>query len=144
MRCLRTMAACVGLATSGMAAMAQDKCPKGDAPIFEEDLQAVASCAAAHELHDACAWASSGDAGLSGVVISKCESGFLSKLSKPQKAIYDRRGDRCDAAYPNDTNSMQVFQMSMCREQLSVLYDKAAGAGPIKKAPRWKGPDPAE
>jgi len=43
-------------------AFAEAKCPAGDAPIFEEDLRAAPSCEAAHKLHDACSWGSSGDA----------------------------------------------------------------------------------
>jgi hypothetical protein len=66
-----------GLAVTG-GALAEDKCPKRNAPIFEEELKAVPGCVAAHKLHDTCAWGSSGDAGLSQVVIDKCEAGFLS------------------------------------------------------------------
>jgi hypothetical protein len=55
---------------------AETKCPAGDAPIFEEDVRATPSCEAAHKLHDACAWGSSGDAGLSGAVIEKAKPCF--------------------------------------------------------------------
>ena len=42
----------IALSTGG-AAIAEEKCPKGNAPIFEEDLQAIPDCDAAHALHDA-------------------------------------------------------------------------------------------
>ncbi len=125
-------------------AAAEEKCPKGSAPIFEEDLQSIDDCVAANALHEQCAWGSSGDARLSGVVIPKCEAGFLAKLSKPQRRTYESREQACDAAYVNDTNSMQTLQTSMCREELAVTYFKAAATGAIKKTPRWKGPPAAE
>jgi hypothetical protein len=52
-------------------AFAAAKCPTGNAPIFEDDLRAAPTCEAAHKLHEACSWGSSGDAGLSGAVTEK-------------------------------------------------------------------------
>src|ERR1700761_2440939 len=76
-------------------AFAEAKCPAGDAPIFAEDVRATASCEAAHKLHDACGWGSSGDVALSGAVIEKCEAVFLNHLSPSQKRNYEARQQRC-------------------------------------------------
>lgn len=143
---MRVLFPCVMIAAAlswANAAKAEEKCPKGNAPIFQEDLQAVDGCVAANALHEACAWGSSGDAGLSGVVIPKCEAGFLAKLNKAQHRKYDQRGATCDTAYVDDTTSMQAMQSAMCREELAVTYFKASASGAIKGDPRWKGPAPA-
>jgi hypothetical protein len=128
-----------GLAMTG-GALADDQCPKGNAPIFEDDLKAVRDCIAAHKLHDTCAWGSSGDAGFSQVVIDKCEAGFLSKLDKAQKRIYDARGKTCEKKYERETDSMSTFQTSMCLEGLAATYFTAAASGSLKQTPRWKAP----
>jgi hypothetical protein len=128
-----------GLSLTG-GVLAEDQCPKGSAPIFEDDLKAVPDCIAAHKLHDTCAWGSSGDAGLSQVVIDKCEAGFLSKLDKAQKRVYDARSKSCEKKYTHETDSMSTFQTSMCLEGLAATYFSAAASGPLKQTPRWKAP----
>jgi hypothetical protein len=142
MRVLMRSAVVLAALSCAGAAPAEEKCPKGDAPIFEEDLKSVDGCVAANALHEACAWGSSGDAGLSGVVIPKCEAGFLAKLTKSQRRVYDQRGTTCDTAYVSDTDSMQTMQSAMCREELAVTYFKASASGAIKSNPRWKAQAP--
>jgi hypothetical protein len=128
-----------GMAVTG-GALAEDKCPKGKAPIFADDLKAVSDCIAAHKLHVTCAWGSSGDAGLSQVVVDKCEAGFLPKLNKAQKRIYDARGKTCETKYARVTGSIGTFQTAMCLEGLAATHFSTAASGPLKQAPRWKAP----
>src|SRR6201996_8754420 len=85
----------LGWAVVPRPAFAEPKCPAGDAPIFEDDVRATTSCEAAHKLHDACGWGSSGDVALSGAVIEKCEALFLNHLSPSQKRNYEARQQRC-------------------------------------------------
>ena len=117
-------------------AFAEAKCPAGDAPIFPDDLRATASCEAAHKLHDACAWGSSGDAGLSGVVIEKCEAVFLSRLTPAQKRNYEARQQRCSEQYAREDGSLAIAEASLCAEAIAVSFARnAAAAGRIRAAP---------
>ena len=118
------------------------KCPDGDEPIFAEDLQAAPDCLTAHALHGECAWGSSGDAELSGVVIARCEEIFLGRLRRTQLGLR-RRGEQCDVAY-DQGHSIGAFQASMCREDLAVLYFRSFSRGPSQTSPHWPGPAPAE
>ena len=120
-----------------------EKCPVGGEPIFRENLQAVPDCLAAHALHEECAWGSSGDAELAETVIAKCEAAFLALLRRAQLSLYRHRGERCDIAY-DQQHSIGMFQASMCRENLAVLYFQAFSRGRSPKSPRWPGPSPAE
>jgi uncharacterized protein YecT (DUF1311 family) len=117
-------------------AFAEAKCPAGNAPIFEEDLRATPSCEAAHKLHDACSWGSSGDAGLSGVVIEKCEAVFLNRLTPAQKSNYQARQQRCSDKYAREDGSMAIAEASLCAEAIAVSFARnAAAAGRIPAAP---------
>jgi uncharacterized protein YecT (DUF1311 family) len=117
-------------------AFAEAKCPTGDAPIFEEDLRAATSCEAAHKLHDACSWGSSGDAGLSGVVIEKCEALFFGRLTPAQKRNYQARQQRCSEKYAREDGSLAIAEASLCAEAIAVSFARnAAVAGRIPAAP---------
>ena len=117
-------------------AFAEAKCPAGDAPIFEEDVRATASCEAAHKLHDACGWGSSGDVSLSGAVIEKCEAVFLSRLTPAQKRNYEARQQRCSDKYAREDGSLAVAEAALCTEAIAVSFARnAAGAGRVPAAP---------
>jgi hypothetical protein len=117
-------------------AFAGAKCPAGNAPIFEEDLRATPSCEAAHKLHDACSWGSSGDAGLSGVVIEKCEALFLSGFTPAQKGNYQARQQRCSEKYAREDGSLAIAEASLCAEAIAVAFARnAATAGRVPAAP---------
>jgi hypothetical protein len=126
----------LGSALVPRPAFAEAKCPAGNAPIFEEDLRATPSCEAAHKLHDACSWGSSGDAGLSGVVIEKCEAVFLSGLTPAQKRNYQARQQRCSDKYAREDGSLAVAEASLCAEAIAVAFARnATTAGRIPAAP---------
>jgi uncharacterized protein YecT (DUF1311 family) len=117
-------------------AFAEAKCPAGDAPIFEEDVRATASCEAAHKLHDACGWGSSGDVALSGAVIEKCEAVFLSRLTPAQKRNYEARQQRCSDKFAREDGSLAVAEAALCTEAIAVSFARnAAVAGRIPAPP---------
>ncbi|HEY1779429.1 MAG TPA: hypothetical protein VGG79_03190 [Roseiarcus sp.] len=117
-------------------AFAEAKCPAGDAPIFEDDLRAAPSCEAAHKLHDACAWGSSGDARLSGAVIEKCEAMFLDRLTPAQKRNYEARQQRCSDKYSREDGSLAIAETALCAEAIAVSFARnAAAAGRTPAAP---------
>ena len=126
----------LGWALVPRPAVAEAKCPAGNTPIFEEDLRATASCEAAHKLHDACAWGSSGDVALSGAVIEKCEAVFLSRLTPAQRRNYQARQQRCSEKYAREDGSLAVAEAALCAEAIAVSFaSNAAAAGRIPAAP---------
>ncbi len=122
------------------------RCPKGQAPIQLEDIEAAPECVAAHKLHEACAWGSSGDANMTEIVVKKCEAGFFDHMTVAQKRRYETRGQACARRYPITElgGSIQIYLSAMCDEDLAVTYFKAAKGGRIVGTPRWKVPDIAE
>jgi uncharacterized protein YecT (DUF1311 family) len=126
----------LGWALVPRPAFAEAKCPAGDAPIFEDDVRATASCEAAHKLHDACGWGSSGDVALSGAVIEKCEAVFLSRLTPAQKRNYQARQQRCSEKYAREDGSLAVAEAALCAEAIAVSFARnAPAAGRIPAAP---------
>jgi uncharacterized protein YecT (DUF1311 family) len=127
---------CLGWASVPLPAFAEAKCPAGDAPIFAEDVRATTSCEAAHKLHDACGWGSSGDVALSGAVIEKCEAVFLTRLTPAQKRNYEARQQRCSDKYAREDGSLAVAEAALCTEAIAVSFARnAAAAGRIPAAP---------
>ena len=126
LRTVALIAVGVCLLSNSVFAEENEKCPKGTAPIFEEDLQAAPSCAAAHAVHSFCGWGSTGDRGLAGVVIEKCEKIFLGKLKPPQKRDYDAKVKRCedkaDRAYRNGGGTADLSEGAMCEEDVAASY----------------------
>ena len=126
----------LGWALVPRPAFAEAKCPAADAAIFEEDVRATPSCEAAHKLHDACAWGSSGDVHLSGAVIEKCEAVFLSRLTPAQKRNYEARQQRCSDKYAREDGSLAVAEAALCAEAIAVSFARnATAAGRIPAAP---------
>ncbi len=130
------MAVLANFALASGPASAEEKCPKGDAPIFEEDLKAAPDCASAHALHEACAWGSSGDAGLTGVVVEKCEAVFLNRLDAKQKRNYQARVRRCADKASREQGTAAISEGAMCEEEVAASFAKnAEAAGRVKAAP---------
>ncbi|TSE05379.1 hypothetical protein C1D09_022510, partial [Mesorhizobium intechi] len=131
----------IGLLWIVPAAAEDAQCPKGVQ--LEEDIQATPDCLAAHKLHQACAWGSSGDGFMSEAVIDKCKAGFFDRLTRKQKRLYEKRLEACGERYPvtPDGGSIQIYLSSMCDEDLAATYFKAAKGGKIVGTPRWRVPD---
>lgn len=100
---------------------------------MEADIKAAPDCLAAHKLHQACAWGSSGDEFMSEDVIDKCETGFLDRLTAKQKRLYQKRIGACSDRYPvtEEGGSIQIYLSWMCDEDLAATYFKAAKAGKL-------------
>ena len=144
---MRTVCAIlIGLALVAPAAAEDARCPDGPAPVQLEDIEAAPGCLAAHKLHQACAWGSSGDAFMSEAVIDKCKAGFFDQLTRKQRRQYEKRLEACGERYPvtQDGGSIQIYLSSMCAEDLAATYFKVARHGRIALTPRWTVPDIAE
>src|SRR5262245_4296286 len=102
----------------------QKECPAGLGPEAQEDLLRKApSCDAAMELFEACAYGASGDTGLSVAVIENCESGFLSRLSRTQRRLYDAEMKRCNAkARGGREGTMYISAAAFCRAMVAQKF----------------------
>lgn len=131
----------MGLLLIAPAAAEDAQCPKGIQ--LEADIKATPDCLAAHKLHQACAWGSSGDEFMSEDVIDKCEAGFLDQLTRKQKRLYEKRIGACGERYPvtEEGGSIQIYLSWMCDEDLAATYFKAAKGGKIAGTPRWRVPN---
>ena len=131
----------IGLLLIAPAAAEDAQCPKGAQ--LEEDIKAAPDCLAAHKLHQACAWGSSGDEFMSEAVIGKCKAGFFDRLTRKQMRLYEKRLEACGERYPvtGDGGSIQIYLSWMCGEDLAATYFKAAKGGQIVGTPRWRVPD---
>ena len=134
----------MGLLSLAPAAAEDLQCPKGIQ--LEADIKAAPDCLAAHKLHQACAWGSSGDELMSEAVIDKCKAGFFDRLSHKQMRVYEKRLETCGERYPvtQDGGSIQIYLSSMCAEDISATYFKAAKGGKIAATPPWKVPNLAQ
>ena len=142
---MRTICAILmGLLLVAPAAAEDTQCPEGAQ--LEQDIQAAPGCLAAHKLHQACAWGSSGDEFMSEAVIDKCKAGFFDRLTRKQMRLYEKRLDACGERYPvtQDGGSIQIYLSSMCDEDLAATYFKAAKGGQIVGTPRWRVPNISE
>ena len=134
----------IGLLSIAPAAAEDGQCPEGSQ--LPQDIETTSDCLAAHKLHQACAWGSSGDEFMSEAVIDKCKAGFFDRLSHRQMRLYERRLEACGERYPitQDGGSIQIYLSSMCAEDLAAAYFKAAKGGRIAATPRWSVPNIAE
>ncbi len=73
------------------------------------------TCREALAVAEACAFGASGDTGLTGIVIEKCEAGFLPRLSKAQRSAYDGGMKRCDRKYRREQGTMYRSMEAFCR-----------------------------
>lgn len=134
----------IGFLVTAPAVAEDAQCPKGGQ--LEEAIKASPDCLAAHKLHEACAWGSSGDEFMSEAVIDKCKAGFFDRLTRSQRRVYEKRLEACGERYPvtADGGSIQIYLSWMCDEDLAATYFGVAKGGRIKGTPRWKLPDMPE
>ena len=106
---------------------AQDQCHYGSEGVFDalaKDLTQAASCdVAAAKMRD-CASGSSADTQLAPIVISKCESGFLRKLSPEAEKRYADEMQLCAYEYARQEGTMYMSAAALC--QVDVVAHFAA------------------
>jgi hypothetical protein len=94
-------------------------------------INATSSCERAMKLFEDCEFGSSGDVRLGAAVEKKCEGDFLTRLSAPQKAAYQREMRACDSKYRNQSGTMYLSFTAFCRTGVAQRYSRKAleGAG---------------
>ena len=108
-----------------MPALAAE-CPvkrSGDA--ISTALEKAATCEAALKLFKDCAYVASIDAMFGGIVTTRCEADFLSKLSAAQRKSYDREKNACTRKYTNKEGTMYRSFEAMCYSELAARYSKS-------------------
>lgn len=94
----------------------------------EEAIRKAPTCKAAYEIMEACAYTASGDTGLGEAVRERCEPEFLSRLSKPQRRVYDQEQKHCTNKYAKHSGTMYVSFSAFCRAESTVKYAAKYGA----------------
>src|SRR5215468_8769190 len=116
--------------TVGLAAAATPDCPERDRDNILELLAQAPTCEKSLELFEACSYGASGDVALGEVVIRKCESDFLTKLSKSQRHSYDRQQRQCSLKYRNESGTMYRSFEAFCSANLAKDYARRFAKGP--------------
>jgi hypothetical protein len=122
---LDLLAAIVSLAVATGAppvAAAPAQCPTLDGAGRLELLEHAPSCDRSLELFDLCSYGTSGDVGLSTVVIKKCEGGFLAKLGASRRRTYEREQQHCLHKYEKEEGTMYVSFSAFCAAKLARSY----------------------
>jgi hypothetical protein len=121
-------ASIVAMATAPVAAPIED-CPTRGGDNILDLLDQAPTCEKALAFFEACAYGSSGDVGLSEVVIRKCEGDFLTKLSKSQRQAYDQGQKRCWRKYRNESGTMYRSFEAFCSANLAKNYARRFAKG---------------
>jgi uncharacterized protein len=100
-------------------------------PISEDDLQAAPDCAKAHALHLFCGYGATGDRSLTTIVVEKCETVFLKKLTRGQKRTYIAKASACGEKARRSYNSgeggtMALSEGAFCEEGVAASFARDA------------------
>ena len=116
------------------AAAATVDCPTLHHDDILELLRQAPTCEKSLVLFEACSHGTSGDVELSKVVIRKCESNFLIKLSKSQRQAYDQQQKRCSRKYQNEDGTLYRSFEAFCSAVLARDYTRRYVRAPKSKS----------
>ena len=116
------------MASAAAPALAMD-CPVSDYDQVEKRMTDADSCDASMQLLMACQLGSSGDVGLSQIVIKKCEADFLPSLNAKARRGYERKVGACGDEFANESGTMYQSIRAICAAEVAHSY-----AGRISKA----------
>jgi hypothetical protein len=89
-------------------------------------LNEAANCDRAMKVFEACEYGTSGDVQFGAVVEKKCERDFLTRLTEPQKRLYQREMTACDRKYRNQDGTMYRSFTAFCRAGVAQRYARRA------------------
>lgn len=89
-------------------------------------INATSGCERAMKLFEACEFGASGDVDLGAAVEKKCEGDFLTRLSGPQKTLYQREMRACDRKYRNKSGTMYLSFTAFCRAEVAQRHSRQA------------------
>ena len=111
-------------------ALAMD-CPVSGYDQVEARVTEAPSCDASMQLLMACQLGSSGDVGLSLIVIKKCEGDFLASLSARVRRGYERKVGACDKRFAKESGTLFQSIRAICAAEVAHAY--AVRAAKAKK-----------
>jgi hypothetical protein len=97
-------------------------------------LETAPSCEAALKLFQTCAHVSSIDSMFGGIVTTRCEGDFLSKISAMQRKSYDKTREACTRKYAKKEGTMYRSFEAFCHAKLARAYALKFGASPKDSA----------
>ena len=115
---------------SAVPSRAED-CPvprSGDT--IAEALEKAPSCEASLKLFQSCAYLASIDSMFGGIVTTKCEADFLTKISAMQRKSYDKTREACTRKYAKKEGTMYRSFEAFCHAKLARAYAQKFGASP--------------
>ena len=87
-------------------------------------IEKAASCEAAYNVFQACAYIASIDSMFGGLVTERCEKTFTTKLNAAQTKAYERGKDACVKKYAEQEGTMYRSFEATCISKLAVSYAK--------------------
>jgi len=118
------------LAAFPVQAQKQEECPAADRTKVPDLLRNAPSCERSMKVFEACAYGASGDVELGAAVVERCEQDFLSKLSRKQKASYDRDQKRCARKYVKKSGTMYRSFEAFCSVEVARKLARRHGKAP--------------
>ncbi len=107
---------------SGLMPALAMECPTSDHAQVEKRVADAPSCDTSMQLLLACQLGSSGDVGLSLVVIKKCENDFLASLSASARRNYQRKVASCAAKFVNESGTLFQSVRAICWAEIAHTY----------------------
>ena len=125
------------LITSQSAHSVTGECPiEGfNSEIIEQSARDAPSCQRAFELFRLCNSGAGGDVGVGAAVTERCESEFISTLSKIERQTYRGAQNRCARKYRHETGTMYRSFEAFCGAEVAFSYAKRALQRTDRKRP---------
>jgi hypothetical protein len=117
--------------THPVPAFALGQCPAEGHSIeaIEKVIQDAPTCQASYDIMDACLFGATGDVPLAIAVIRKCERAFLTRLSRSETHLYQRKRERCRAKYAKMDGTMYISAAATCEATVALrLATKVSGS----------------
>lgn len=93
-----------------------------DVDQVERAITAAPSCQAAHRMMNDCRRNASSDVELARIVIGKCESRFVSRLSSARKKAYETERGSCGTRYATTRGTMGASFQATCEAGVAAKF----------------------
>ena len=110
-------------------------CPVArDGDAISAAIEKAPTCEAAYNVFQACAYIASIDSMFGGIVTTRCEGDFLSKINAMQRKSYDKTREACTRKYAKKEGTMYRSFEAFCHAKLARAYALKFGASPKDSA----------
>jgi hypothetical protein len=115
----------VFLVMMSFSAASAAECPAASTEDVLSALRSARSCRGAAQTYKACTRATTQDVEFAEVVVGKCETGFLARLTSKQRDSYRRQMSRCERKYARQTGTMYRSFEASCRVNVTLRFARA-------------------